>query len=88
MLLEASGRAEDAAVWYGSFSASSIFDLVFLAPSYLRRGAIAEGFGRPDEARRHYERAVALWSDCDPELRPFVDTARTRLAALRNEAAR
>jgi tetratricopeptide (TPR) repeat protein len=81
-LLEASGRLEDAALWYGSFSASSIFDLVFLAPSYLRRGAIAERRGRPAEARRHYEAALKLWAGCDPELRPLADTARMHLAAL------
>jgi tetratricopeptide (TPR) repeat protein len=81
-LLEASGWMEDAALWYGSFSASSIFDLVFLAPSHLRRGAIAERLGRLVEARHQYEAALALWADCDPDLRPLTDQARTRLAAL------
>jgi hypothetical protein len=82
-LLEASGRLEDAALWYGSFSASSIFDLVFLAPSHIRRGAIAERLGHPAEARRHYEAALKLWGDCDLELRPLTDSASARLAALR-----
>jgi tetratricopeptide (TPR) repeat protein len=86
-LLEAAGRLEDAAHWYGSFSASSIFDLVFLAPSHLRRGSIAERLGQPAESRRHYEAALVLWSGCDAELRPLADDARTRLAALRRETA-
>jgi DNA-binding SARP family transcriptional activator/tetratricopeptide (TPR) repeat protein len=86
-LLEASGRLEDAALWYGSFSANSIFDLAFLAPSHLRRGAIAERLGRLGEARRHYEAALALWPTCDAELRPLTDEARTRLVALQTEIA-
>jgi hypothetical protein len=81
-LLEAAGRLEEAAVWYGSFAASSIFDLVFLAPSHLRRGMIAERLGRAAEARRHYQAAVALWGDCDPPLRWVTEQARARLAAL------
>ncbi len=86
-LLEASGRLEDAALWYGSFSGISIFDLVFLAPSHVRRGRIAERLGQPAEARRHYEAALALWPDCDAELRPVIDEARNRLAALQPEIA-
>jgi ribose transport system permease protein len=86
-LLEASGRLKEAALWYGTFSGTSIFDLAFLAPSHLRRGWIAERLGRPAEARWHYQAALALWSACDPELRPLTDDARTRLAALKNEGA-
>jgi serine/threonine-protein kinase len=82
MLLEDVGRLDDALRWYGSFEQVSMYDLVFLAPSQLRRAEIYERLGELDEARRHYARFVELWSACDPELRPLVERAEQRLAGL------
>jgi hypothetical protein len=41
----------------------------------------------PKLAVSHYQQVVALWSDCDPELRAIPDEARARLAALGTEVA-
>jgi tetratricopeptide (TPR) repeat protein len=81
-LLEDAGRLEDAIRWYGSFEQISMFELVFLAPSYLRRAEIYERLGDEEQARRYYARFIQLWADCDPELRPMVERAEQRLAAL------
>lgn len=81
-LLAGQGRLPEAMTWYDSFSSNSIFDLIYLAPSHLERGRIAERLGSPALAARHYQQVVALWLDCDPELRGVPDEARARLAAL------
>ncbi len=81
------GRLQEAATWYDSFSSNSIFDLIYLAPSHLERGRIAERLGLSEVALRHYEQVVALWLDSDPELRPIPDEARARIARLRTTVA-
>jgi tetratricopeptide (TPR) repeat protein len=86
MLLADVGRLEESIRWYGSFVEISIFDLVFDAPSHLRRAEIYERLDRPDEAARHYARFIELWSDCDPELRGLVDRAEQRLSQLAAES--
>ncbi len=86
-ILADQSRSQEAMTWYDSFSSNSIFDLIYLAPSHLERGRIAERMGLPKVAVSHYEQVVALWLDCDPELRPVPDEARVRLAALRMEVA-
>jgi hypothetical protein len=80
-------RLQEATTWYDSFSSNSIFDLIYLAPSHLERGRIAERLGEPRTALRHYEQVVALWLDADPELRRLPDEARARIAALRTPTA-
>jgi tetratricopeptide (TPR) repeat protein len=37
--------------------------------------------GRPDEARKYFERFLDIWKDADPDLAPLID-ARKRLALL------
>jgi hypothetical protein len=44
-----------------------------LAQIYERRGDRAK-------AAEHYGQFIELWKDCDPELRPLVESARQRLA--------
>jgi DNA-binding SARP family transcriptional activator/tetratricopeptide (TPR) repeat protein len=80
--LERQGRLEEAAHWYGSFASNSIFDLIYLGPAQVALGRIAERLGSPEAAIGHYERAVALWLDADPDLRSVPDEARARIAAL------
>ena len=86
-LLNALGRPEEALPWYGSFADFSIYDLVYLAPSHLRRGEIYERLGQREKAVEHYARFIELWKDCDPELRPLVDGTKDRLARLTSEGA-
>ena len=88
MLLEETGRLDEALRWYSSFAEVSPYDLVHMAPSHLRRAEIHDRRGENDEAARHYARFVELWSDADPELRPLVDRAEARLAELSGEPAR
>jgi serine/threonine-protein kinase len=86
-LLAAEGRLVEACRWYSSFAEASIYDLVFLAPSHLRRAELHERMGEPDKARQHYERFLHLWGECDAELAPVVAAARARLEASLKEAA-
>jgi tetratricopeptide (TPR) repeat protein len=88
VLLEEVGRLEEALRWYGSFAEVSRYDVVFLAPSHLRRAEIHDRRGQTDEAVRHYARFIELWAGADPELRPLVEGAEARLAELSGEPAR
>ena len=81
------GRSQDASLWYDSFSSNSIFDLIYLAPSHLERGRIAEKSGQPKVALNHYQQAVALWLTCDPDLQALPDEARARIRALKAKTA-
>ncbi len=88
-LLRTVGRGAEALGWLGSFaSAESPYDIVYRAPSYLRRGDIYTDLGQREQAITHYARFIELWKDCDPQLRPLVEEARTRLARLTKEPVR
>jgi tetratricopeptide (TPR) repeat protein len=81
-LLEEAGRSDEALVWYGSFEEHSVYDLVYLGPSLLRRGEILERAGKTREAAGAYRRVVELWRECEPALAPLRDRARAALARL------
>lgn len=80
--LAAAGREEEALRWYGSFPEPAGYDLIYLAPSHLRRAEIHERRGEHQQAIFHYQRFIELWAECDPELRPIVAEARGRLDTL------
>ncbi|HEX2781431.1 MAG TPA: tetratricopeptide repeat protein, partial [Gemmatimonadaceae bacterium] len=80
--LHATGREAEAAGWYESLGQTAMHQAVYLAPAALRLGEIAERRRDRQGALAHYRRAITLWNDCDPELRPLVDRARLRVAAL------
>ncbi len=82
LILAASVREREAITWLNSFNRGSLFDLVYLAPSHLKRGQIYERLGERDEALRHYSRFVELWEDADPELQPQVAAARRAIDAM------
>jgi serine/threonine-protein kinase len=82
--LHALGRPQEALGWYASFEEHSPYGRVFLAPAAMRQGEIYEALGRPAEAAPHYARFLELWKDCDPELRPLLDTVRRRLERLQS----
>ncbi|MGH7704088.1 MAG: protein kinase domain-containing protein [Gemmatimonadales bacterium] len=48
------------------------------------RGRVAEDLGLP-EARLHYQRFIRWWEQADPELQPWRQDARERLARLTSE---
>jgi tetratricopeptide (TPR) repeat protein len=82
-LLHELGRLEEALAWYNSFGEISVYDLIYLAPSHLQRGEICETFGEREQAIQHYTRFIALWQNCDPELKPMITNAKARLAQLK-----
>jgi tetratricopeptide (TPR) repeat protein len=76
------GRLDDAMRWYGTFTNTSLHDLVYLAPSHFHRGEIAELQGDVEGAAAHYRRVVELWEGADRELQRLLEEARGRLARL------
>ena len=83
--LHALGRDEEALSWYGSFGEHSAFSRVYLAPAHRRQAEIYEKLGRRADAARHLAEFIALWKDCDSELRAEVTEAQARLTRLRSE---
>ncbi len=81
-LLEAEGRDPEALRWYGGFAEHSIYDLIFQAPSHLRRAEIFERLGDAERASQHYRQFIERWRECDPALRPRVEAAERRLAVI------
>lgn len=82
-LLAGVGRDEEALGWLANLVATSPLEVPYLPLAHLRRAEITERLGRPEEAARHYAAFIALWADCDPELRPLLEVARRRLAGIR-----
>jgi DNA-binding SARP family transcriptional activator/TolB-like protein len=82
--LVALGRDDEALRWFGSFPEPAGYDLIYLAPSHLRRAEIHDRQGDLGRAALHYGRFVELWAECDTELRPLVEAAAERLEALRS----
>jgi len=75
---------EEALRWLEVAGQQSFHDIVYLAPSHFRRGEIYEKLGEREKAVQHYRRFVELWKNCDEELRPQVEAAQQKLAALEN----
>jgi len=83
-LLHAAGRDEEALRWFESVDAPSGIGC-WVAPMHLRRGEILEKLGHKKEAVEQYRLFTDLWQVSDPEVRPMVDGARARMAALVGE---
>lgn len=84
-LLKHTGRIEEAMVWYNSFEENSVYDLIYLPPSHFHRAEIYEALGQPQQAIEHYAAFLEFWRDCDPELRPMVEKAQSRLRELQKD---
>jgi hypothetical protein len=61
---------------------ANAFDLVYLAPAQLEAAALYERAGDRAHALAAYRTFVELWRNADRELRPAVDRAQGRIAAL------
>jgi eukaryotic-like serine/threonine-protein kinase len=85
-LLGAQGREEEAIRLYSSFEENSVYDLIYVAASHMRRGELYEKRGDRGKAVSHYRRLVVLWSQCDPDLRPMRDEAQRRFTQLGGSA--
>jgi DNA-binding SARP family transcriptional activator/TolB-like protein len=81
-LLRGAGKDDEARGWYASLGQTR-GDLFLLAPAQLRLGQIAHGAGDIAAAEEHLSSFVALWRECDPELRPLLNEGRTLLARMR-----
>jgi adenylate cyclase len=82
-LLRDLGRYAEALRWATTREPGELDEAVYLAPRLLLEGEIQEHLDARHEASTAYARAVQLWKDCDPELRPRVVDAQRRLEALR-----
>ena len=77
------GRPREALSWYDSFAQNSLYDLIYLGPSYLECGRIHADLEQSDQAIACYEKFLALWSEADPAMRGRVEEAERRLTELR-----
>jgi tetratricopeptide (TPR) repeat protein len=82
MLLQEVGRTDEAIGWYRSLAERASFELVAVAPAQYQLAQIYERRREPAEAVRRYDRFLALWTDADPALKPFLTHARRRLDVL------
>lgn len=80
--LRALGRPREAFGWYESLPETGFFDLVYLAPSLLRRGELRATLGEKDDARRYLQQFLDLWQGADEEAAPLLEEARRLLAEL------
>jgi tetratricopeptide (TPR) repeat protein len=74
-MLSALGRDDEAIPLYRSFEWYTQYNRAYAALAHLALGRIAERGGRLDDARRHYERVMFLYTEADPEVRPILDEA-------------
>jgi tetratricopeptide (TPR) repeat protein len=81
-LLSRLGRRAEALDWYAALGIYIGEEMAYLTPGRVRMGEIYQQLGDTTAAVEQYARAVRLWSDCDPELRPLVNDLRGRLALL------
>jgi tetratricopeptide (TPR) repeat protein len=63
------------------------FDVYWLPLVYERMAALYEERGEVEKAMEYYSKFVDLWKECDPELRPRVDAARSERSAVDEAAA-
>ena len=82
-LLIDAGNAGEAVRYLQGFDISNSADVV--APVEFLLGRAREQLGDTAQAVQHYQKFARWWADSDPELRPRVDEARQRIAALGGE---
>jgi DNA-binding SARP family transcriptional activator/TolB-like protein len=78
-LLNALGRSDEALRSYVQM-ADNLFHLG--APAHVRLARIYDHQGDRGRAVNHYARFIALWKDCDPQLKPLVMEAQQRVKEL------
>lgn len=85
---QARGRLEEAAQeWEAAMAGKDVFEELGIQLAnrlwiMQRLPSVYETLGDSARAVRHYRQLVELWEDADPELRPQVEHARYRIAAL------
>lgn len=69
---------------FASIALGARLDYVYLAPSLVRRGQLAERTGRRADALGHYRQAMELLADTEAELRPLRNLAEAGIGRLRD----
>ncbi len=85
--LEAAGRHDEAREMYArSLDGTAMTEVrwypIWSLDALERMGRLADEAGDTARALEAYRRFAELWADADPELRPRVERARARIAAL------
>lgn len=81
-LLTMVGRHEEALEWYENSFVTSIYEVVYLSLSHLKRAEILEQRGERQRAIRHYETFLDLWDGADPEFGALIEEAEGGIARL------
>ncbi len=77
--LASAGHTAEALSWLETFPDPAGYDMWFLGPALLRRAQLYASVGRTADARRSYDRFLALWAGADAELAQTVkDATRAR----------
>ena len=76
------GNDTEARRWYATLTETSLSHQLYRAPAAMRIAEIEARQGHAHEAAESYQRLLTTWRDCDPALRPSVDSARAQLASL------
>jgi tetratricopeptide (TPR) repeat protein len=82
LLLDLSGNANAARWLEASATNQWVHDVAERAPFLIRHARAMERLGRRADARASYQRAIAIWHNCDPELRPLRAEAEAALKRL------
>ncbi len=82
LVLSAQQKHREALQWIETSFQGTPSEIVYLAPMHLERAEIYQRLGEREKAAEHYRRFLVLWRDCDPELRPVLERAKSELARL------
>jgi tetratricopeptide (TPR) repeat protein len=82
LALSAQEKHREALQWIETSFQGAPSEIVYLAPMHLARAEIYERLGEQEKAVEHYRRFLVLWRDCDPELRPVLERAKSELARI------
>jgi len=82
LLLSGQEKHKEALQWIETSFQGAPSEIVYLAPMHLQRAQIYERLGEREKAVEHYRRFLVLWRDCDPELRPVLERAKSELVRM------